>query len=156
MMSERVLEMAAAAFVALMVEERLSDHPEADDCGAVVDLEGALKTVWWSGALVYTRRIGEDGEGRARKTLVRRDRYHTAVAELLEATKGQPFRIDTEAGPLFVQGCLWRFAGQSGGCFEGDADCPWKPKTPPPAWGSEWLLPSAAAKAAKARVARAA
>jgi hypothetical protein len=37
-----------------------------------------------------------------------------AMAEIDTATKGQPFRLETPAGPMFEELTLWRFAGRSG------------------------------------------
>ena len=35
--------------------------------------------------------------------------YRPAEAELLERTKGQPFRLETPEGPFFLAMTLWRF-----------------------------------------------
>ncbi len=37
--------------------------------------------------------------------------YRPAEAELLERTKGQPFRLEGPDGPLFIASALWRFSG---------------------------------------------
>ena len=47
-------------------------------------------------------------------------------------TRGQPFRVDTAKGPLFVWMALWRFAGR-GGPNMGEPDAPDEP-----VWGCDW------------------
>ena len=38
-------------------------------------------------------------------------KYWPAEAELLERTKGQPFRLEGPDGPLFIASALWEFSG---------------------------------------------
>jgi hypothetical protein len=55
------------------------------------------------------------------------------MAEVDRATKGQPFRLDCPAGPVFVAMPLWRFAGRSG--RELGAGPTLRDR---PAWGGDW------------------
>jgi hypothetical protein len=60
------------------------------------------------------------------------------MAELERATRGQAFRLDTEAGPVFFVPALWEFAGHSGGRMGNNEKAhdsqPWWSKLPLPEW----------------------
>jgi hypothetical protein len=92
---------SAAAAHALRFLELLGQEA-ADEGVILVDLKGAV-------SLLYHPR------------LYRRGALRHLAAEVERHTRGQAFRVDTTAGPLFLDKPLWRFAGESGTEF-GEAD----------------------------------
>jgi len=93
---------------------------EWDDCQEIaVDLREAAKNLW--------RNKLED------KAL------EAAMREVDEATKGQPFRIETSIGPLLVRQAVWRFAGRSGGKLWDDMTiCGTVPRKDRPSWDGDY------------------
>ena len=89
--------MKAPATFAQVLARAVQRH----DRESVVGLEGAVE-------LLYR----PNPKGRARQ-LARR--------EIDEQTQGQPFRMETPTGPLFLEFPLWYFAGRSGATH---CDCP--------------------------------
>jgi hypothetical protein len=86
-------------FHVLMRESRSSGGREE-----VATLEGAAEFLYEA----EPRRPGTKGSRRRRAIL------REGMAEIDKVTVGQPFRLETPKGPLFVLLPLWRFAGCSG------------------------------------------
>jgi hypothetical protein len=90
----------------------------------VKSLEDATRMLWCD------RRVF--AAGRRSKLL------EACMAEVDEKTKGQPFRLDTPAGPIFLDEPLWRFAGRSGLELSDDVSRRMVGTPARPAWGNEW------------------
>lgn len=95
----------AAGFLAVLARE-------VTGTVLVADADHAVEVLWSSKALGYRPREPRPGE--TWRDLLSARLFAQARAELLEATEGQPFRLDAPDGPLFVLDALWRFADYSG------------------------------------------
>jgi hypothetical protein len=101
--SKTQTEPRSDSFVALLLEEARRSGQEL-----VLDIPAAVEWVFG----LANPDAPHIREGCDSATLARAAReYHRAEAEILEHTAGQPFRLDTPDGPLFLAKALDRYAG---------------------------------------------
>lgn len=100
---------AAEAFVAL-----LGRRIKAEDPTEIIGTADYAVEVLWSGKALGHKPGRDALPGESWRDQLDPRLFAQARRELLRATEGQPFRIDTDAGPLFALVALWEFAGRSG------------------------------------------